>query len=59
MVVPRPTRRKNEVNNLSRIALELSEGRRAFGRKKRRGKRAERKSAGKKHKAAMARSWLE
>ena len=39
--------------------LELSEMRRAFARKKRRGKRAEGKSTRKKHKAARARSRLE
>ena len=45
--------------NLSRKHLELSERRRAFARKKRRGKRAERNSARKKHKATRARSRLE
>ena len=39
--------------------LELSERRRAFARKQRRGKRTERKSARKKHKVARARSRLE
>ena len=57
--VPHPTRRKNEGKNLGRKHLELSERRRVFIRKKRRGKRAERKSARKKHKTAKARSWLE
>ena len=55
-----PTRRKNEGNNLGRKHLELSERRRVFARKKRRGKWAERKSARKKHnKAARARSRLQ
>ena len=57
--VPHPTRRKNEGKNLGRKYLELSERWRAFARKKRRGKRAERKSAHKKHKAAWARCQLE
>ena len=59
MVVPHPTRRKNEGKNLGRNHLELSERRRAFPRKKRRRKRVERKSARKKHKAVRARSRLE
>ena len=61
VVVPYPTRRKNEGKNLGRKHpdMELSEKRRVFARKKRRGKRAERKSARKKHKAARARSRLE
>ena len=54
-----PTRRKNEGKNLGRKHPELSEKRRLFARKKRRGKRAERKFARKKHKAARARSRLE
>ena len=55
-----PTRRKKEGTNLGRKHLEeLSERRRAFARKKRRGKRAERKSVRKKHKATRARSRLE
>ena len=57
--VTHPTRRKNEGKNLGRKHLELRERRRAFARKKRRGKQAERKSARKKHKAARARSRLE
>ena len=65
--LPHPTRRKNEGKNLGRkhltfyklSRLQLSEKRRAFARKKRRGKRAERKSARKKHKATRARSRLE
>ena len=57
--VPHPTRRKNEGINLGRKHLELSERRRVFARKKRRGKRAERVSARKKHKAARARSRLD
>ena len=57
--MPHPTRRNNEGNNLARKHLELSERRRAFARKKRRGKRVERKPARKKHKAARARSRLE
>ena len=57
--VPHPTRRKNEGKNLGRKHLELNERRRIFARKKRRGKRAERKPASKKHKAARARSRLE
>ena len=57
--VPYPRRRKNEGKNLGRKDLELSERRRALARKKRRGKRAETKSARIKHKAARARSGLE
>ena len=58
--MPHPTRRKNEGKNLGRKHLELSERQRAlFGREKRRGKRAERKSARKKHMAATAKSRLE
>ena len=57
--VPYPTRRKNESKNLGRKHPELSKKRRVFARNKRRGKRAERKSASKKHKAARARSRLE
>ena len=57
--VPYPTRRKNEGKNLGRKHPELSEKRRVFTRQKRRGERAERKSARKKHKAAGARSRLE
>ena len=57
--VPHPTRRKNKSKNLGRKHLELSERRRAFARKKRLGKQAERKSAREKHKAARARSRLE
>ena len=57
--LPHPTRRKNEGKNLGRKHLELSERRRAFARKKRRGKRAERESARKKHKSTRARSRLE
>ena len=57
--VPHPTRRKNEGKNPGRKHLELSERWKAFAREKRRGKRAERKSARKKHKAAGARSRLE
>ena len=54
------TRRKNEDKNLGRKRLEkLSERRRAFARKMRRGKQAERKSARKKYKAFRARSRLE
>ena len=56
---PHPTRRKKEGKNLGRKHLELSERRRVFARKKRRGKRAERKSTRKKHKATRARSRLE
>ena len=59
MVVPHPTRRKNEGKNLGRNHLELSERRRAFPRENRRRKRAERMSARKKHKAVRARSRLE
>ena len=54
-----PTRRKKEGKNLGRKHLELSKRRRAFAPKKRRGKRTERKSARKKHKATRARSRLE
>ena len=57
--VPYPSRRKNEGNKLGRKHPKLSEKWMVFARKKRRGKRAERKSARKKHKAARARSWLE
>ena len=57
--VPHPTRRKNEGKKLSRKYLELSERRGVFTRKKRRGKRAEKKSSHKKHKAARATSPLE
>ena len=58
--VPHPTRRKKEGKNLGRRHLEeLSKRRRAFARKKRRGKRAERKSVCKKHKATRARFRLE
>ena len=57
--VPFPTRRKNEGKNLEGKHLDVSERRRAFARKKRRGKRAERKSARKKHKAVSAKSRLE
>ena len=57
--VPYPTRGKNEGKNLGRKHPELSEKRRVFARKKRRGKGAERKSARKKHNAARARSPLE
>ena len=54
-----PTRRKNEGRNLGRKRLELSERWRAFARKRRRGKRAERKTARMKQKAARARSRLD
>ena len=57
--VPHPTRRKNEGKNLGRQHPELREKRRGFARKKQRGKRAERRSARKKHKAVRARSRLE
>ena len=59
--VPHPTRRKNEGNNLGRkhLDMELSERRKTFARKKRRGERAERKAARKKHRAARAKSRLE
>ena len=57
--MPYPTRRKNEGKNLGRKHLELSKKRRVFALKKRRGKRAERKSVRKKHKATRARSRLE
>ena len=50
------TRRKNERKNLGRKHLELSKRRRAFARKKRRGKRAVRNTTRMKHKAARARS---
>ena len=58
MGLPHPTRWKNEGKNLpvGRKHLELSERRRVFARKKRRGKRAERKFARKKHKAPRTRS---
>ena len=59
--VTHPIYRKNEGKNLGRKHLDmgLSVRRRAFARKKRRGKRAERKAARMKHKAARARSRLE
>ena len=58
--LPHPTHRKKEGKNLGRKHLEeLSERRKAFARKKRRGKRAERKSVRKKQKATRARSRLE
>ena len=59
--VPHPTRRKNEGKSLGRkhLGMELSERRRAWARKKRRGKQAERNAARMKHKAARARSRLE
>ena len=59
--VPHPTRRKNEGKNLGRkhLGMELSERRRAFARKKRRGKRAERKATRMKPKVTRARSRLE
>ena len=57
--VPHPTHRENEGKKLGRKHLKLSERRRVVPQKKRRGKRAERKSAHKKHKAARARSRLE
>ena len=56
--MPYPTRRKNEGKNLGRKHPELSEKRRVFARKKRRGKRAERESGRKKHKTVRARSRL-
>ena len=57
--VPHPTRRKNEGKNLGRKHRELSERRSPFAREKRQGKRAERKSAPKQHKAVRTRSRLE
>ena len=58
--LPHPIRRKKEGKNLDKKHLEeLSERRRAFARKRRRGKRAERKSVRKKHKATGASSRLE
>ena len=56
VILSHPTRRKNEGKNLGRKHQELSEWRRAFARKKQKGKRAERKSARKKHKTTRARS---
>ena len=56
--LPHPTRWKQDGKNLGRKHLELSKMRRAFARKKRRGKRAERKSARKKHEATRVRSRL-
>ena len=53
-----PTHRKNQGKNLGRH-LELSERRRAFARKKQRGRRAMRKATRIKHKAARARSRLD
>ena len=49
---------KNEGKNLGKKHLELSERRRAFAPKKRRGKQAGRKTARKKHKTTRARSRL-
>ena len=54
-----PRRRKNEGKNLGRKQLKLRERRRAFARKKQRGKRVERKAAHMKHKAARVRSRLD
>ena len=51
--------RTKAITWLSRKHRELGEMRRAFARKKRRGKRAEGKSTRKKHNAARARSRLE
>ena len=53
-----PRRQKNEGKHLGRKHLELSERRRTFARKKRRGKRAERKAASTNHKADRRRSRL-
>ena len=52
------TRRKNQGKNLGKH-LELSERRRVFAQKKRRGKQAIRKVARMKHKAARVRSRLD
>ena len=62
--VPHPTHRKNEGNNMGGkhkkyLNTGLSGRRRAFARKQRRRKWAERKAARMKHKAATARSRLE
>ena len=59
--VPHPARRKDEGKHLGRkhLDMQLSEKRRVFARKKRRGKQAERKAARKKDKAARARSRLD
>ena len=57
--VAHPTRQKNGGKNPGKKHLELSKIQRVLARKKRRGKRAERKSARKKHKAVGARSRLE
>ena len=56
-----PRRRKTEGKNLGRKHpdMELSERRRAFTRKRRRGKRAEKITTRMKHKAARARSRLD
>ena len=56
--MPHQTRRKTEGKTLGRkrLDMELSERRRVFARKKRRGKRAKRKTAHMKQKAARARS---
>ena len=54
-----PTRRKNEDKNLGRKYLELRERGVAFGRKKPRGKRMERKAARMKHKAARVKPQLD
>ena len=53
-----PTRRKNESKNLGRH-LELNERRRAFSRKKQRGKRAVRQAARMTDRAARARFQLD
>ena len=57
--MPYPTRWKNQGKNLGRKHLELSDRRRAFARKKRRGKRVMRKVARMKHKVARERSRLD
>ena len=54
-----PTRRKNESKHLSKKYLDLSEKRRAFARKKRRGKRAVRKATRMKQMDTKVRSRLD
>ena len=55
---PNTSEERRQEPFFGRKHLELSEGRRAIAREKRRGKRVERKSARKKHNIARARSRL-
>ena len=54
-----PTRWKNDSKTMGRKHLELSERRKTFARKKRRGKRLVRKAARMKHKVARVSSRLD